>query len=281
MNATHTIRTQISAWRREKGPFARPNSVLYATAALLCGLVPASAEEEKKRAASGLAFRWQRPTELPLPPELANPGRRGRIPPASSLRTAPTTASVEIARKAPWISDLIDVDLFAGYYEFDEGPEDDYSVMKAGLDMAITNTLHFEASYYEDHDLDASSGFVGLWASLPLGDRKDDEGEKGVVRSLWNAVTPSGVNRLRTRKSAENEGKSSNYEHRVVPVPVPVPVSEQPAKKNERPGLFSRVFGSGSSESRQNSAPAAEKAEKSAGPVRKIVRRLGRKANRR
>ena len=150
--------------------------------------------------------------------------------------------------------------------------------MQAGGDLAITNAVHFEASYYEDHDLDAADGFVGLWGSLPIGQRRDGDEEKGAVRGWWSAVVPLMVSpkRLRTRKE-HNHDRESGDDYEVI---VRQPVLER--EEEGRRGLFSRVLRRDGSSSESSSKPSeSAPADSSMGPVRKVARIFGRGGSRR
>ena len=147
------------------------------------------------------------------------------------------TRDAEVSRKAPWISDLVDVDLFTGLYEFDEGPEDDVQGMKEGMnDVAMSNRMLFEASYFEEEDVDdrGVDGFFGFWASIPIGEDPNDKDEAGQAEDngLWSALTRSNTfSRLRTRRQREAE--------EVEPAVI---VAAEPEKEEPRPKFFERVF---------------------------------------
>ncbi|MEM1296567.1 MAG: hypothetical protein AAGH89_14460 [Verrucomicrobiota bacterium] len=211
------------------------------------GTLPFVTAEEEKTGPS-VAAKINFPIESDQPTEVTSISELTRFDFSPELRgssaLAPTDSeSFEVARRAERLSNLMDLNFFAGFYEFDEGPEDDYSAMKAGMDIAITNKIHFEASYFRDHELDASSGFIGLWGAIPLGENKEDDGEPGAVRSLWSAVTPSSFSRIRTRKQhPSDEPRENGYEPIEVPAAnvEPAPKIEEPFE--ERKNVISRVW---------------------------------------
>lgn len=111
-------------------------------------------------------------------------------------------------------------DLTAGFYEFDDGPEEDVRKGRlARADLAQTNTSYFAADYYEDPDLAASGGFLGFWASMQLGSGGSDDaaepqrrrGARDVAAEIADA-TPRfrPVSRNRTSKSrSETSGEAT------------------------------------------------------------------------
>ncbi len=210
-------------------------SLLFVTMAMAPSLL---AEETNTKTSSvssvNFPIQSQPPEKAPAFPDFGkfdfNTEVRG-----SSAMAASESESFEITRR---ISNLMDLNLFAGYYEFDEGPEDDYSAMKAGMDVAITNKIHFEASFFRDHELDESSGFIGLWGAIPLGERKPEEAEeRGAVRSLWSAMTPSSFSRMRTRKEHPSDNGAPN-QYETIEVASPDSAKED----DERSNVISRVW---------------------------------------
>lgn len=221
--------------------------VMVLSAAVVSQPNVAVAQEAKVEPAPAAKINF--PIESEAPKQVAEISSLPKIEFSSELRgssalTPTESESFEITRRAERLSNLMDLNFFAGYYEFDEGPEDDYSAMKAGMDVAITNKIHFEASFFRDHELDESNGFIGLWGAIPIGERKDeDDTELGAVRSLWSAMTPSSFSRMRTRKQHPgDEPKGSGYE----PIDVPAaqvesaPKIEEPVE--ERKNVISRVW---------------------------------------
>ncbi len=173
---------------------------------IVASFVWSSFAEEDNATILFSSFELGNSTAIPLPPELAKyddeDASQNQLSP---FRSATTTGSFEMARKAP-LGDLTDLNWFAGYYEFDEGAVDDEEAMGADENVALTSAFHVESAYFEDRDLDMAEGFIGLWGALPLGGR-DEEKERKTVRTFFNAMTPPllSPNRIRTRKEPSGE----------------------------------------------------------------------------
>ncbi len=164
-----------------------------------------------------------------------------------STITGPDSASLEISRSVPFLNKITDVNLFTGVYEFDEGPDDSFTGVRAGVDFALTNRIRVEASYNQDQDLNRNNGFVGLWASIPLGKPDSNDSSGNPSRTLADSIigeAPPTRNRT-NRKPSDSRSREGS-------------------------GLLGRIFG-GSTEAESSSVP--EKAP-SRGPLRDLLARL-------
>lgn len=95
-----------------------------------------------------------------------------------------------------------------GFYEFDDGPEEDVRKGRQSRKfMAQTTSPFYSEEYYEDPDLSASRGFFGLWASFEIGGtgepRQAREEREGVFSKLADATTSQRMTRVRTRKARD------------------------------------------------------------------------------
>lgn len=97
--------------------------------------------------------------------------------------------------------------LTTGFYEFDDGPEEDHRKGRmARADMASTTTPYFAAEYYEDRDLAASNGFFGFWASVQIGRDRDEPSADNEGFSPANLAPRSNrFDRMRTSRERADE----------------------------------------------------------------------------
>jgi hypothetical protein len=222
----------------------RPHEALLASLALFTCGVPAFAEE--LAAVSSVAPQVTVHTELPAPtgaqietPAPSPAPATGSIPaPAASAQPAakrqseaqpyglifrqpqasasrsnlatPNAPSFEIAHSLPLINRLADVNLFSGLYSFNDGTKGNLSGIRSGIDLALSDRLHLEASMTQDPDLNRRNNFVGLWASIPLGNgtNRAAQSEDGPNRTLIASI---GNEPVRHRTSRRADGDSSRH----------------------------------------------------------------------
>jgi len=233
MHATRPVRTPI-----------RPFSIaLTAAFGVVWASLPVAAQE---KAAQETTVPTVRPS---------TPG----VPSVSS----PELSSLETSRALPILSRLADTNLVAGAYEFNDGADNELFGARAGVDMALTNRIFLEASYQHEPDMQMQNGFVGLWASIPLRDRKAPATTvaTGPERTLASTLSGGGSpTRTRTSRKPEGAEARDGFFARLLPgsgrpevdppaapvlTPVsgkPVPVAAPPAEQPAERGFFRELI---------------------------------------
>ncbi|MFT5465113.1 MAG: hypothetical protein ACI8UO_000199 [Verrucomicrobiales bacterium] len=121
-----------------------------------------------------------------------------------------------------------------GFYEFDDGPEEDVRKgRKSRNEMASTTAPYFAADYFEDRDLAASQGFFGFWASVQLGGKDDEAGREGGsgLANLASEAVPNfqRINRMRTSKERSSDSDREPLLSRIFGAHQNEPASEPPS----------------------------------------------------
>jgi hypothetical protein len=219
---------------------------LAALSGVLWATLPGSAEEPA----------------APKKPAVSTTRTTPSTPGVPSVST-PETSSLEMSRDLPFLSRIADSNLFTGLYEFNDGADNELFGARAGVDMALTNRIFLEASYQHEPDLQQQNGFVGIWASIPLRDRKAPSASSAPApeRTLASSLAGSGEvspSRMRTHRKPEGEHRDGIFA-RLLPVsgravtepppaaapaatPSPATAAPAPAEKPAQRGFFRELL---------------------------------------
>jgi len=178
MNATHT---RASAHLPlSLGPTAAP-VLLAALPALFLPLASASAESEES---PELVLEWTPQGVVTSPRE-------------ETVEESKSHKSLDLGNLSPL--PLRKLGIFSGYYEFDEGVEDQVVGARDRREVSFANRAHIQTEYLSNPDLERRNGFVGLWASFPIRDPKVRAAEQA------DAGEPQSYERLRTRRDVPTD----------------------------------------------------------------------------
>lgn len=133
--------------------------------------------------------------------------------------------SLDLSALSPLAEQLNKLGIHSGFYDFDEGVEDQVVKVKDRNEVSFANRTHFQSEYHVNPILQEENGFVGFWASFPL--RAPGEKDAGTYE------------RLRTRRELPTD-QPAEPAAGAAPSGDPVPV--QPVAPKATKGAFATLF---------------------------------------